>query len=1152
MQSICKNIQILLAMITLMGANWALAQVSDLDPLGTARELIHEQEIILTYTELSSTNNSGTIYGMGYDPTNSSLPLVRSWISSSEAGKRPDLVGATATVAGSFLGEQTGEGIARAYIGEDGINHAVYFMIEFYDKFDDNAGFLAANTELFKGGSVFTPSGNQQQPDLDLVAGNFDLDPEEELAIIYNAADNKVKVDFYDITINQLVGSYISVDPVLITSLNVRTTAYNSEIYKGLAGAAVDMNSDGVDELAIVSAGTVGSSIDFRIFERKENGLISLRGNPSTLFALQYDPCTQTNNYNYSNLSLDIASGEMTAELPGEELVVVAHFGLDPGVGSPGNNGGLYVFPLGSVIYPNTGIQAYYTTWCQGGAPYYYTNDEFIPRDEEIAIDVATGDLDGDLDAEVVVGTSSKVFYFDASTQVGGAYRYMRFNALGSFNLTSAYTNNQIGGEAKFADDFLDVGNIDPLTGNFGSNFRAEILVGKNFPLVSDPINQDLSQRFELTVYGFNESGAQGAVDFSTPVVRAQNTNIRPVSNGFKPRHFSVIMADVDGGSVRLGNPRRTEVSEVLNPSIVLNAPPTHFDVLGSNVYDVSNLYATGEPAPPPSVNHFFANYEQINNQALSFSTQFTADWAVSAEVKAGLDLSGFSLGARMSQTYGERFSKLQESTSEQTIVQSRSALNDDELLAYLVDYTVFEYPVFRQGESEEFSHVVVVLPSDIKETFIGARNPIHNYRPSHQHGNLFSYPSDASELDVFPQANQIYTDALKSQSLNKTSGFNTRFSITQLEASTQSLETEITTQTMVGVNAGGAFKGVGLSVDVEGNYATSNLQNSTLSYREQVTLACYLGQGEQQSIPGDYPYTITPLVYWDAGGALVLDYLVDIDKFEFWQDNYDSYDPAFLLLNPHKIEKGIESPQTYNRSDRYRTRDIYFDQRPKPGENVEIFARIFNYGFEAIPADTLDVAFYYLDPLAGDSLVLIASERVFFGFEGRDNGLGKNTVSTTWAVPGSVSTETKVVAIIDPEDKLTEEIHDYPLGNGISNNVGWTCAFVANCQAPSSPEVLFPAGAATSVTEKVSSKVNVYPNPFSDQVTLDFELSQGSSVQLRVLTLQGQVLHEESKPLSAGVHSLEVQSSDWPAGIYLYQLISEEAQATGKILLRR
>ncbi|MEM9983873.1 MAG: hypothetical protein AAF804_02145, partial [Bacteroidota bacterium] len=755
-----------------MTGHWVRAQVSDLDPLGTARKLIQEQEIIFTYSELSSSSSSGTLYGIGYDPTNSNLPMIRSGISSSVAGQQPDLVGATASVSGSFLGEQTGEGIARAYIGESGSNHAVYFTIEFYDKFDDNLTSLAASAELFLGGQVYTPSSNQQQPDIDLVAGNFDQDPAEELAIIYAASDNNIKVDFYDITLDQLVGANISVKPVLITRLTVKPTTYSSKIFKGLAGAEVDMNSDGIDELAVISASTSGTSIDFRIFERQPNGSMALRGSPTTLFALQSDPCTQAVNYEFSDLSLDIASGEMAAELPGEELVVAAHFGLNSGVGSPGNNQGLYVFPLGSLIDPNTGLASYFSTWCQGGSPFYYTNTEFLFRDDEIDIDVATGDLDGDLDAEVVVGTSNKVFYFDASTQVNGSIRYLRFNPLGSFSLSSASLDDDIGGEARFADDFIDVGNIDPLTGNFGSDFRAEILVGKNFPEISDPITQNLSQRFELTVYGFNESGAQGAVDFSNPVVRAQNTNLRPVSSGFQPRHFSALMADVDGGSVRLGNPRRTEIAEVLNPSIVLNAPPTHFDVLGSNIYDVNNLYAAGEAAPPPSVDHFFANYEQISDRDLSFSTQFTADWAISGEVKAGLDLSGFSLGARMSQTYGERFSKLQASTSEQTIVQSRSAFADDELLAYLVDYTVFEYPVFRQGENEEFSHVVVVLPSDVKETFIGARNPVHTYRPDHQHGNLFSYPSDLSELEVFPQANQIYTDALKSQSINKTSGF--------------------------------------------------------------------------------------------------------------------------------------------------------------------------------------------------------------------------------------------------------------------------------------------------------------------------------------------------------------------------------------------
>ncbi|MEM9984096.1 MAG: T9SS type A sorting domain-containing protein, partial [Bacteroidota bacterium] len=327
---------------------------------------------------------------------------------------------------------------------------------------------------------------------------------------------------------------------------------------------------------------------------------------------------------------------------------------------------------------------------------------------------------------------------------------------------------------------------------------------------------------------------------------------------------------------------------------------------------------------------------------------------------------------------------------------------------------------------------------------------------------------------------------------------------------------------------------------------------NSTLSYRQQVTLKCYLGQGEQQSIPGDYPYTITPLVYWDAGGALVLNYLVDIDKFEFWQNNYDGYDPAFLLLNPHKIEKGIESAQTYNRADRYRTRDIYFDRRPTPGESVAIFARVFNYGFQAIPPDTLDVAFYYLDPTAGDSLVLISTERIFFGFEGRDDGLGQNLVSTTWTVPSSLGPDTKVVAIIDPDDQLKEEIHDYPVGNGISNNVGWTCAFVPNCQVPSGPQVLFPAGAATSAMGPTPSGVRAYPNPFSDQLTLDLDLSQASSVRWRVLTPQGQVIHEEAAQLAAGLHSLAVSSSTWPAGMYLYQFIGEGVQTTGKILLRR
>lgn len=1137
----------------LTGISAAVAQVNENDPLGTTKTLLQEEEIMLTYTQIAKNSPGGSFWISSYnaDVPGTPLQIVRG-SDNSDAANVPSRGGATATVSGYFLGEEFGEGIARAFVGKNGTSDGVYITVEFFNQFTSSASSLPTNTDLFYVGDVYPHVNGRQHPDIDLIAGNFDGDPEDELAVLYPDANDDIVLAIYDITIDQFIPGFLATTPVLKQSIWVANTAYNTKIFKGVAGAEFDMNGDGIDEIAVISSEIGGASIRLGVFELKQNGTYEFRGSPVTMFYLQTASCGAGNSYTFSNLSMDIASGEMNSQLPGEELVVAAHFGLTGGAGGAGNNQGLYVFPLGSTVYPNTGNQSIFTTWCQNGAPFYYTNTQFLMSDEEIAIDVATGDLDGDLDAEVVVGTSAKVFVFDDQTNTdANGIKYMSFNEVATIGLTSAYTNNQIGGEARFADDFLDVGNIDPLTGNFGSDFREEILIAKNFPLISDPINQDITQAFELSVYGFDESGALGGIDWSTPILKKETIDINPVTNGFETRHFSAIFADVDGGSLLLGTPRRTDISEVLNPSIILNAPPTHFDVFDNTVYDVSNLYAAGESTPPASVDHYFSSYEQVTNQSSSFSTTFTSDWAVSASVSAGLDLSGFSLGAKLEQTYGERFSSLQETETEQTITQLRTAFADDELLAYLVDYAVYEYPVFRQGETTELTHIVVVIPTDIKETFIGARNPIHSYRPSHQHGNLFSYPTDVSELDVFPTANAIYTDQLKSQSINKTSGFNTSFSVTQADATSQMVETEIITETTVGANVGGAFKGVGLSVEVEGNYNTSAIQNSSLKYRQEVTMSCYLGQGEQATIPGDYPYTITPLVYWGAEGALILDYLVDINKFEFWQNNYDSYDPAFLLLNPHKVEKGQEADTSYNSSDRFRTRDIYFSSLPAPGDTVTVFARVYNYGFLEIPAGSVTVDFYYNDPAGADTLIHISSETIGFGFQGRDDGLGQNIVSTSWAVPASLGPDTKVVAIIDGDNSLTNEIHDYPNGNGVSNNIGWTCAFVPNCNVPTTQNMFFPDG-ITSTDEFLTASVSAYPNPFDQQITLGVELLQQDEITVSVFTLQGQLIHQELLTATTGYQQVTMDTESWAEGMYVYQVQGQKTFASGKLVLRR
>ncbi|MEL6673492.1 MAG: T9SS type A sorting domain-containing protein [Bacteroidota bacterium] len=1148
--------QFALALALYLGSlSLAFAQVNTDDPLGAMRNLIQQNEIVLTYSDISVNNsNQGAINGLAFDPSQAgtSLPTIRGAMSNSAAANVPAGVGATATAAGFLLGENYGQGVVRAYVGKNGTNTGVYLTIELFEKFGSSPEGLATTNSVYYLGNVFVKNNSRQDPDIDVIVGNFDTDTNREIVVLMPNDQDQIEARFYDVTIDTWVGNALTLKPVLKQTVIVGNTTYDTQIKKGLAGAATDMDSDGVHELAVIYSSSNGIAITFQIMRRQANGDYA-KDNVQSLMALTGNPCGGGGGgYNWSNVSMDIAAGEMNPQMPGDELVVAAHFGLTSGVGSAGNNKGLYIFPLGAVRN-SSGFQGYRTSFCQNGAPFFTTNDQWHFSDEELAVDVATGDLDGDMVDEAVVAVSSKVMYFDGQTNTNASgNKYLTFNQLGSFNLTSAYSNNQIGGEARFADDFLDVGNIDPLTGNFGADFREEILIAKNFPLISDPINGDVSQKFELTVYGFNTTGAQNAVDLSTAVVRKQATNIASVSSGQKVRHFSAMFADLNGGSVVMEYPTRTDISEVLSASLVLNAPPAHFDVLGNQAYDVNNLYKTGEAPPTSSTSstHFRSIYEEVTSTTSSFSTTFNSDWAIGESVSAGLDLSVFNMSAKIEHTYGEKFSQLQSSTIEKTITNSATAFLDDQLLAYMVDYAVLEYPVSRVGENTPFTHVVVVVPTKVDERFVSMRNPIHTYRPSHQFANLFSYPSEESDLEVYPLATNTWK-GLKSVTINKNGGVGGQFSVTQDSATSQSVETTVFKETSVSASAGGAFKGIGLNVSVQGDYSTSSIQNSTLDFRKQVSLKSYLGQGELATIPGDYPYTITPMVYWSEDGALILDYLVDISKFEFWKNNYDSYDPAFLLLDPHKVEKQLEADSTYNSSDRFRTRDIYFEERPQQGQTTTIYARVFNYGFLDIPADTLDVAFYYNDPDGLDTLVHIATERIPFGFMGRDQGLGKNVVSTSWAVPADLGPDTKVVAIIDPNNQLMGEIHDYPNGNGVSNNIGWTCAFVPNCNVPTSQNMFFPGG-ITSTEDLLSAQVSAYPNPFENELTLDMDLLKSDDLTISVFNLQGQVIFQEKRSVGAGPQSLSLTTTSWPAGMYVYQIKGNRTHSTGKVVLRR
>jgi len=79
------------------------------------------------------------------------------------------------------------------------------------------------------------------------------------------------------------------------------------------------------------------------------------------------------------------------------------------------------------------------------------------------------------------------------------------------------------------------------------------------------------------------------------------------------------------------------------------------------------------------------------------------------------------------------------------------------------------------------------------------------------------------------------------------------------------------------------------------------------------------------------------------------------------------------------------------------------------------------------------------------------------------------------------------------------------------------------------------------------------YPNPFNPTTLIEFELLQGSDVELKVYDLAGKeiaLLHKGF--LNSGVHQFKFDASGFPSGIYLYQIITPLSSQTRKMIFAK
>ncbi|MDX2133669.1 MAG: T9SS type A sorting domain-containing protein [Saprospiraceae bacterium] len=1081
------------------------AQINENDPLAGVRKLISEDEVLLLWNESGS--NSGTrrreVRFYDFNPGGSTLTASGA-LTENGAEQAAFEEGAPDIATGFFFGAGQGavEGVAMAWRGG---NNQVFLEVG-----RPQALYSGANDyprSRIAAAKALQAPANRFFPQISVCSGNFFGDDADEVVLAYSAADGNIAIELYRAAQS---GNNISVTlgaqftgPVYAGPSSNSTKSVILDVVSG------DFDADGLDELAVV---WIKPNLTLAVNVYRVNAA------GTAISAVSSQDVFQA-TFAHNAINLAAVAGDFNDAFVGDELAI----GIRWSDANSSNFGDTRLYPM---------------RFSTGGTPGFVFNlnnaetfveiTQFAFTDGVYGVNLAAGDMDANLSEDVVFCVGPQFFIYKMS-ETNTSPAYLKPESITTFS----HNLQVVEDEGHFSRTYIDVGNVDNLNGNFGQDFRSEILIAKNI-IKKDDISNDKEQKFNMSIYGFNTTGSPPQVNFNTPVVRNKVENQFLVNNDNDIRRYAVALGDFNGGSVLLGKPTVTTVQAVLTPLVVINAPPTHFDQFGSVNYDVCNLYAVGDPAPGGS-QHFSAVYEEIVSNDFTFETNFTTDYALSTSVEAGFAAAGFSLGAKMTRTYGERFSKTQGTSSTVTIAQRRNAFLDDELLAYTVDYKLFEYPVYNTVNATPLTHIIVASPGNIQKTFTGARSETHNYRLNHQHGNLFSYPAVVGDLDL--NSPGVYD--LNQQEISKQSGASSGFGISWQDATTAGVAEEQSVSTEVGVNAGGAFKGFGLSASVNGSYKSAELNTRVSRYQKNVALNGFFGQGETANIPGNYNYFVKPVTYWASDGSLVLDYAVTVFNLGFWQSFYGGYDPAFLLPYQFEQEKGNGSTAE---SLRYRTRDILVTPFPQAGKNVKITARIHNYAFDDTPAGTpLDVCLYYHDPAAGGGLQAIGCQTITQSIRGRLNAFDSEVVETDWVIPNGLGPNTHLIGIIDPQNKLSNEIHEYRMANGISNNVGWRCLFNPNCQPPDN-NLLFSVGVATDEPGGPDAGWTVYPNPTEDICFVGRRGgdTESSEVRMTLFNAAGMAVRHwpAAGPMLNGARTLDL--AGLPAGAYTLHIAGE------------
>ena len=926
--------------------------------------------------------------------------------------------------------------------------------------------------------AVYNPSDWQLYPVVLIKACNLDSDSAMEIVTAYWAQDKMIEITAYDVDEDFNITEIASIRDQLIEEPAGINLCEDMMFIFDIECA--DFNGDGIDEI-LLSGRRDRDPSGYHIFAN----VYSLNQGTGNLEAKTKKDIFSQEIANYDIGNFNMASGYFHSTTTKDAVIGLLQYEKDV---------------YGGII-KNT-----------------FVSNILIPVSANSLLNEMTV---GDLIYQRHDSIPNRCYYYRTSTLVAEDFNndgldelLYAFSFQQRLPTLKIYEGTQPGGFSVYA-------NLDSIS----ESFLGDIVVGN----IQKDTTEEMDYK-EIIITSVQEGSYTSQSDlyqlrvkqdgsFDTLALLSEN-----ITQGLYSEKSETMLAGNLDNAIHIGKPKRHSVSEILQPLVILNAPPIHFDVFDNQSYDVCRSYNENQ-------SQFIARYVKESLQSTEVTTEMNRDWSVSASASGGFSFWGVSVSAYLSQTYGKKFSKVDGTSRTVTVGVAIDATVDDQIYATVMDYDIWEYPIY--GNDEVQGHILVVEPKIVKNSWFDSKSwKGYSYIPNHEVGNILSYRRYPHLSDNPMMAEKIKGDyGLQTSFLvSANSSYNWFLNFSDFTESQASTTKEFSRDWGVSVS------GWGCGFSLDGSYSSEDIQTQRTTVENNINLDVHLERVDMGL--GETRYEITPYAYWASNGALVIDYAVEPEVSgpggeDTWWDAHYGYlpDPAFILPWRYDPEKG----HAVSDAKRYQTKDIYFlPEDPAAGDIITIYANVHNFSLLPTPGP-VPVRFYVGDPDNGGTMIIGEGDVTEVPTDGIIESRGTKTVSMKWEIPADLPAFPRIYAMIDPQELLTE-IHE-------NNNKSW------NILQKSTGEQ-WPDDIEENPRNFYRLEQN-YPNPVREITRIRFTIPAEELVTVDIFDIYGQRMETlVNKQMTSGYHELEFNGQNLASGIYICRIRAGKFNQVMKMML--